>query len=217
MPSTVLDLNFDDAPPATGGGGFGDHVPPGPYHLLISKVGVIDTSTGKKMVTIEALNSDKKRITDNFTIPRAGTDDSKFPLQRLHALMIACGANDMTGKGTKPLDMAVLKGREFIGDVIDDIIPARDKYPEKTVSRLNSYYRVGSKEAEEAMAAANGPVLTTSAPEPAAQPENMSFADAPPAATEAEAPATAPQATPLEAVPPAASEPVPEPTVPTSV
>jgi hypothetical protein len=220
--STVLTLNFDDAPPAVGGAGFGDHVPPGGYLLTVKKMTVGDTSTGKKMIIAEYLTSENKRIVENFVIPRPNSEDSKFPLQRFHALIVACGAPNMTGQGPRNLDVAAVQGRQFVGDVVDDKIPASGNYQERLVSRPNAYFLIGSKEGNELLAMGNhGPVMTTApAPAPAAPaappaPETAQAVAAPPQPVAA--PPAAPLA-PIEAAPAPEQPPVvAEPTMPSSI
>lgn len=189
--ANVITLDFKDAPPAQGGGGLGDHVTPGGYLLTIGKLSQSNTTTGKEMVNAEYRTAENKRITENFVLPRPGTNDSKFPLQRFHALLVSIGMAEQSGQAS--LDLDKMSGRQFIGDVVDDIIPASadGKYGERLTSKPNGYYKVGSEEGNKLLALSRGAITP-----PAAQNTQMPAQPAPVAAAPAPAPAPAPVAAP---------------------
>lgn len=170
--ATVIRLNFDDAPPAQGGGGIGDHIPSGGYLLKVNKMSITTTQTGKQMIVAEYRTEQNKRITENFVIPRENTDDSKFPLQRFHAFIVACGVTEISGQGFQNMDLEKMYGLTFVGDIVDEEIPAQNNYPARMTSRPNSYYRVGSEEATRLLAltasSVSAPTADAPAPAPAA-------------------------------------------------
>lgn len=182
--ANTISLNWDNAPPAQGGG-MGDHVPPGGYQLRVSKVRTTDTNTGKKMIIAEYVitgpEQQGKHINDNFVMPRPGTDDSWFPMQRFHQLLVCLGGQQLSGQ--QDLDLDRMIGLEFVAEIRDDKIPARGNYAEQVISRCNAYYRVGSEEANDLLRQprAGGAVAAAPAPAVAAVPDSLSV-PVPPAA-----------------------------------
>src|SRR3990167_1647744 len=94
-------INFKGAEPVAGGRRY-DRVPEGTYQLKIKKAVVAQTSTDKPAITVTHSIAkgplSGKAIGDMFVLPRKGTDDSIFGVQRLHGLMIACGIVRQSGK-----------------------------------------------------------------------------------------------------------------------
>lgn len=209
----VIKLNFKGAPAAQGGGGLGDHVPPGGYLLTINKNTMVKTQSGKDMIVMEYRTAENKRITENFVIPREGTDDSKFPLQRFHALLNSVGVPDLTDAGDQNFDLDQMNGKQFVGDVVDEEIPAKDNYPARSTSRPNGYYALTSDEAKRLMDVAKPATVTPAADAPAAAAATAEPAAAVATAVEPavepaaqpEQPAVAPQTVATEQPAPAAT------------
>ena len=159
--ANVVSLNFDGTPPAEPGGGLGDHIPTGGFKLKVAKMGTRNSRKGKNMIvaeyrTVEGGNVTPewlgKRITDNFTMPTPGTDESDYGLARFHAFFIAIGGENMEGKGQSNLDLDKFVGMEFATEIIDETLAANGNNPARLLSKPLGYLKLGTKQAEEVLA-----------------------------------------------------------------
>lgn len=239
--ANIVSINFDGTPPAEPGGGLGDHVPTGGYKFKVTKMGTRNSRKGKSMVVAEYRSVEGgnvpsewlgKRITDNFTMPTPGTDESDYGLARFHAFYIAVGGENMEGKGSSNLDLDKFLNMEFVAEIIDETMQANGNNPARLLSKTTGYHRLGSKQAEEvlklpfsgvvtvlnpaAVEAATPPAATTTPPASAtglfaAQPEQpqaaMQVQPEAAAQVEAQAPTEAAPAATEAAAP---SEPAPD-------
>lgn len=181
--SRVVEFDFEGAPPAQGGGD--DYIPPGDYAGRVRKVEDGTTKNGgKRMITatLEVAAGDHKgsKLTDRFAFGNPG--ESKFPLQRWHAFLLACGAKI---NGTKVrLDLDALENRPIRFTVKDETSIYQGE--EQTKARIVAYYTFSQTTAEQ------GPqtqAVTPPAPTPAPAPAPAAVAVADPPAAPAEAPA----------------------------
>ena len=146
-----IKVNFKDAPPAQPGRPM-DLLPEAGYRLTIGKPSADPAQGGTGRLVIKlpltVTKGDQKgaQILQTFTLPKDG-NDSQFGLQQFHALLIALGGKRRKGADTIELDD--LQGRTFFGDVADDYIPARENKPEKQISRVVGFWKLGSKEQKE--------------------------------------------------------------------
>lgn len=167
----IVDLR--GAPPAQGGA-TSDYIPRACYPFRVSKAEVVQTKTGKTMVTvmIRVVTGDYvgRQIKDQFVFPKS-PDESKFGVQRFHAFMLACGLPVKPETRFK-LPLATLVNKGLYADVDDDEIPASDdgKYPAKKISKPTAYYSVAEIKAQANGAAAAPEAVTTPAPTPAPAP-----------------------------------------------
>lgn len=149
--STVYEFDFTDAPPVQEMQQFA-HVPPGMYHLRVKKLERKQTSTGKPAVSaifeIATGVNKNKLVSDLFVLPQS-SEDNKLGIQRFHGLVIALGGKDRTGQRAK-LDLAKFAGRECLSDIVDNEIPASEKYPNpRTGSRPVAFFPVKDSAAQE--------------------------------------------------------------------
>lgn len=187
-------INFGDSPPAQGRGSF-DHIPAGTYILDIVKGTQGTTSTEKPMVDVSFVvaegDSKGRRVRSMFVIPRGGTDDSNFGIQRLNALLVACGlkAQSKTVKASKLLK--AIEKKKVVAMVEDRILPAQGNRSETTISDPVEFHSLKSEAAQVYAEQRDGAM--TAEPEP-----------------EAEAPKTKPKAKAKKAEPEPGAEPEPE-------
>lgn len=196
----IIELDFTGAPPSEGPS-FGDHIPPGVYDLKVAKMEQVTSKADKPMIsaTFRVVGGQEtgKKLTDLFVLPRT-SDESKVGLQRFHMLLVAVGGKQISGKAK--LDLAALVGRGLKAIVEDNVMPAKDNYPERVTSRPGTYLK------REAVATSAAPTAPVPAPAPTAPKPAPVAAPAP----VAQAPAPAPAAPVEEAAPweaPAAAEP----------
>lgn len=175
-----MTFDFTDAPPAQGGQS-SDHVAPGRHTLRLTDWQEQTARTsGNKMqvIKLEVVSGPDqgKTLIDRFVTG----SESKFGLQRLHAFLLALQL-PVKQKQVK-LDVDRLIGRLTIGQIVDEVVPANDQYPERLQSKIVAYYAVeGAAPAPEAavadapaapapapVAEAPAPVATQAAPEPVA-------------------------------------------------
>ena len=165
----VIELDFTGAAPVSSARA-ADHVPPGQYRLKLTKLEQTKTRTGKAMLvgsfSVAAGDQLGRRLSENFVMPRAGTDDSLFGLQRFHGLLVALGAKEQNGKVR--LKLSSLVGKECVADVDDEVVPATDAYPERLRSRPLSFEPVSSSNSSKAAKAAPAAQVE---PEPEAEPD----------------------------------------------
>ena len=143
MPTVTLD--FRKAPPAQAGGRQ-DYIKPGVHKFKIVKYDDTDSKSGKTMhaFTIQITRGEEKgkKLTEYFPMPKSARD-SLFPLQKLHAFMIAAGAKPPRDKTFK-IDLAKFVGKELSGEVGDERQEAStgangQTFPARTVSRVFDY------------------------------------------------------------------------------
>jgi len=142
-------VNFKGADPVSGGRRF-DRIPEGTYLLKCVKAEGFKTRTKKDALSV-TMQVDKgpyqgKKVADIFVIPRVGTTDAIFPVQRLHGLMVACGVSRQSGKVMLSKIARVLKGRSCVAEVVDSVLPETDDNKERTVSSPVAYFSAKSKE-----------------------------------------------------------------------
>lgn len=188
----VVDIDFTGAPPAQGGGG-DDYVAPGTYPLrcLILEDG--KSSAGKRMIIAkwEVATNDAmggRKLTDRFVIDPGG---SKFPLQRLHALLLAF--NLPVSEKAIRIDFDGLTNKGVMGVIEDRIQPEGNGYPERTVSNISAYHPIQKAAPAPAPAAAPvtpTPVAAAPAPAPVAPVEPTPIMAAPAAVAATEVAAT---------------------------
>lgn len=135
-----MTFDFTDAPPAQGGQS-SDHVMPGRHTLrLVDFSETQARSSGNKMIVTKfevASGPDQgKQLIDRFVT----TGESKFGLQRLHAFFLALNL-PVTQKKVA-LDVDRLIGQLVVAQVVDEVVPANDNYPERLQSKINAYYLV---------------------------------------------------------------------------
>jgi len=142
MADDVIELDFSDAPPAQGGMG-SDHVPPGTYKLTISSAEKALSSTKKSMVTmwfrVASGEFAGRKVVERFVIP-ANADDSRFGLQRFHALLVALGLPEQ--KGRAKVSLAALVNKNVLADIDDEVQAATGRFPERVVSRILAFNRL---------------------------------------------------------------------------
>lgn len=168
-----IDLDFTGAPPAQGGTG-SDRIPAGQYLLAVKETRTQATSSGNNMLVLvfRVLKGQEqnKQIVERFTLD----GDSKFPLQRLHAMLLAF---DLKVPAKFTLDFDRLIGKPILADVSDNEIPANGQYPARTVSQIRSFFSVAASAAKAPAAAPATPApapkaaAQAPAPAPAAEPE----------------------------------------------
>lgn len=146
-----LVIDFDDAPPAQGGGQF-DHVPAGTYILKAEKGIQGMTSTEKPMVdvyfTVSEGNEKGRRIRSMFVIPRAGTEDSRFGVQRLNALLVACGLKAQSKKVKASALLKAVGGKKVVAVIEDRVLPPRGSNPGMTISDPTEFHSLKSDQAK---------------------------------------------------------------------
>ena len=152
-------IDFKGADPVSGGRRY-DRIPEGTYELTMKTATITQTGTDKPAISVAwrvAKGESKgKTIGDMFVLPRKGTDDAIFGVQRLHGLLIAAGVTKKMKKASTSSKVAtMLAKRRVIAEVADSTIPASGNYSERIISSPQSYFAVGSKEAKEAVAAAS--------------------------------------------------------------
>lgn len=142
-------VNFKGADPVAGGPRY-DRVPEGTYRVKCSKADSVKTQAGKSALTV-TLSITKgpmrgKKVSDWFVLPRKGTGDSIFAIQRLHGYMVACGIKRQNGK--VPLDKIarILSGRECVAEIADNLLGETDTQKARTISSPQAYYSAKSKE-----------------------------------------------------------------------
>lgn len=144
MPN-ILTLNFDDAPPAQGGGAV--HVPPGEYVFKVGAVKIGTTKAGATMVNTEYVIAEGPhkgvKLYDRFPFPKTPAD-SKFGMQRMHAFLLALGARIPAGSFKFNFDsltnkVVVCMVRDAKLDAIGSPNDA-DYKPERTVSSPSEYF-----------------------------------------------------------------------------
>jgi hypothetical protein len=161
-------IDFEGAPPAQGRQF--SHIKPGTYVMLV-KAELTDTSTGKRAVsatfTVQKGAERGRKVGDLFVIPRKGTDDSPFGIQRLNALGVACGLKAQSKKIKASAIVKAISGKKIVAEVDDNEMPATDTRPATMTSRPTTYHKIGTDSAKEALSfAADG-----AAPKAAAEPE----------------------------------------------
>lgn len=135
MPS-VLKTNMKGVEPATGRRT--DHIPPDMYQLRVTEVSKTGnkSKTGKLMPIVNfAVNrgpQQGKKLMENFVVESDG-DDIPFGLQRLLALLEACGMK--VPRRAVTIDLEQLLDRTFYGDVYDD------EYNGKPQSKIGGFFR----------------------------------------------------------------------------
>lgn len=167
MPRTVV-LDFTDAPPAQGGGGF-DHVPPGRYAIKLTQISEERAkSSNRKMIVArwEVATGDQtgKSLSDRFVVE----GDAKFGRQRLHACLLALTL-PVAQKKIK-IDLDTLSGRSCVALVVDEEIPASENYPSRMGSRIQAYFPIESKNGSSEQKPAKA-VAKAEAPAPLPGPE----------------------------------------------
>lgn len=171
--SRVIEIDLTGAPPAQGGV-TSDHIPEGRYRLRVEDITEGTSQGGKRMITAvfrtfgqpnDELNN--KRLIDRFTFP-SKEDDSLFPIQRLHACLLALGLPVEAKKQKIDLDKQI--GKTCDADVIDEEAPARGNFPPRVYSKPNAYFPIdapaGAKTAAPAQAATPPPPAAAPAPAP---------------------------------------------------
>lgn len=162
-------IDFEGAPPAQGRQF--SHIPPGTY-LLAVKAELTDTSTGKRAVqatfTVQKGPQKGRKVGDMFVIPRKGSDDSPFGIQRLNALVVACGLKQQQKKVKGSQLAKAITDKKIVAEVDDNEMPATDSRPATMTSRPTNYYKVGSDGAKEALAIGSD---NSASPKAAAEPE----------------------------------------------
>ena len=152
--SRSVEIDFSKADPVAGSRRY-DRVPEGTYQLRIKKAIERQTGTDKPALAVTLAISKGpmrgKTIGDLFVLPRKGTDDSIFGVQRLHGMMIAAGIKRQKGKASAASIAKALMGRELLAEVVDSSMPATGSYSERVTSAPQTYYKIGSKEAKEAI------------------------------------------------------------------
>ncbi len=161
-------IDFEGAPPAQGRQF--SHIEPGTY-VMVVKAELTDTSTGKRAVsatfTVQKGKERGRKVGDLFVIPRKGSDDSPFGIQRLNALGVACGLKPQSKKIKASAIVSAITGKKIVAEVDDNEMPATDTRPAMMTSRPTTYHKIGSDSAKEALSfAADG-----AAPKAAAEPE----------------------------------------------
>lgn len=143
MPTVTLD--FRKAPPATGGGRQ-DYIKPGTYRMKVVKYDDKDSKGGKTMYafTMQVSRGEErgKKITEYFPMPKTAKE-SLFPVQKLHAFMIAAGAKPPSDKPFK-IDLAKFVGKELAVDIGDERQESNTNadgqtFAARTVSRIFDY------------------------------------------------------------------------------
>ena len=152
-------IDFKGADPVSGGRRY-DRIAEGTYELQVKTATVTQTASDKPAISVAwrvAKGESKgKTIGDMFVLPRKGTDDSIFGVQRLHGLLIAAQVTKKMKKASTSAKVAkMLAKRRVIAEVADSTIPASGNYSERIISAPQSYFEVGSKAATEARAAAS--------------------------------------------------------------
>lgn len=192
--ANIITINFDGIPPAAGGTGLGDRIPPGGYVLSVKKAEETKTGKGKRMIKVSYTVAQpaayaNKNIVENFVFPTPGTDESNFGVARFHALLEAISGQNLDGRGNTQLNLDNLTGKQIIAEIQDREIPANGNFPAKTISQPNLYYRLDSDEGKQllTLAAPAAPTATASAaapaPAPAAAPQEPAPAAETPAPT----------------------------------
>lgn len=142
MPPEVI-VNFKGADPVSGGGKF-DRVPEGTYHVKVIKADSVKTSTDKPALacTIAVSKGEYKgkKVSDWFVLPRKGTNDSIFGVQRLHGLMVATGMKRQSGKVKLVSIAKALTNRECVCEIVDSTLPETESQKSRTVSSPEKYY-----------------------------------------------------------------------------
>ena len=152
-------IDFKGADPVSGGRRY-DRIPEGTYELVVKTAIVTQTTSDKPAVAVAwrvAKGEYKgKTVGDMFVLPRKNADDSIFPVQRLHGLLVAAKVTKRMKKASTAAKVCVmLAKRHVIAEVADSTIPASGNYSERVTSAPQSYFAVGSKAAKEAIAAAS--------------------------------------------------------------
>ncbi len=147
-------IDFKGADPVSGSGRF-DRIPEGTYQLKVKTADVRQTSTDKPAVAVSLTVSKGglkgKTIGEMFVLPRKGTKDAIFGLQRLHGFMIAAGIPRQKGKATGLSVAKALLKREVVAEVQDNDIQATEEYSARTTSAPQRYYAVKSKDGKAAL------------------------------------------------------------------
>ena len=178
--SNVIEVDFEGAPPAQGGRAV--HIPRGQYAFRIIGMGQSKTrgTPSKQMITAQlAVNDGEQKgahLEDRFVFP-ATAEDTKYGIQRFNAFLQALGANV---KGKMKIDLDALPGKLVLADVDDNVIPATDQYPEKTVSAPVAYYNIKTLQADNAAPAKAAAPAAPPQPAPETAPEDPTVAAAPP-------------------------------------
>jgi hypothetical protein len=137
-------IDFTGAPPVEAGAGRADYVPPGTYLAKVERYEDGNARSGKQMFTftfsIVAGEYAGKRLVERFTMPR-DPNDSLFPKQRLHAMLVALGFKPLTGRVS--IDFDQLIGKKLLLEVADDVRPASEdgRFKERTVSTVVAFLR----------------------------------------------------------------------------
>lgn len=188
----IVTFDFTDAPPAQGGG-LTDHIPPGKYRLRVTNIEDGTAKSGKRMLTVsfEVASGDfiGKRLVERFVLATDKPGEVPFGLKRLHAFLLSLGL-PVQQKSTK-LDLDKLVGQTCDADVVDDKIEASEQYPERIVSRINTFHipeAATKPAAPKAQEPAPAPAAPTPPPAPAPEPAPT------PTPTPAAEPAAAPVA-----------------------
>ena len=129
---------------------------------------------GKPMLklTVELAASGEhkgKRLVDYFVIDGA----TKFPMQRLHAMLLAAGFVVKTAK--LAIDLDQVSGKAMRIETKDEVQQATEQYAERTNSRIVAYHTLKPTAAAPVQEAASA--APTSAPEP--EPEATEVVEAP--------------------------------------
>lgn len=195
-----IDLDFSHSTPVQEAGGFGDRVPEGGYVLEVQRAEKVDAQSGRPMVRVNYVvvsspgreDYQNKRISEQFVMPRPGTDDATFGLDRFHGFMVACGAPQQNS--ARRIDLNNFQKRRIVSELHDD------EYNGRVRSIPVSYFSTASSEGAELLQRPLGPMLavqpssngTRPAPAPAADTSLFNPTPVPAAAQAVAAPAAAP-------------------------
>ena len=176
-------IDFGDAPPAQGGGG-SDYVPPGTYVLAIDKATAQMTASERPAVVVNFVVAQPpkfkgKRLQVWFVTPRQGTNDSKFPAQRLNALFIALGYQPMDKPQQASAITKALTGKQCLAEIEDQVQPAKGQYKERTTSNPVAFWHPKSEGGQKALAKRKQQAEAPAAEQPAPAAQELALASEP--------------------------------------
>jgi hypothetical protein len=185
--TNVITIDFRNAPPSMGSQY--THVPPGTYGLKILSAKKTRTKANDRdMVEIEfgisrssnAGDVGKKLMVERFALPRPGTSDSLFPIQRFNKLIEAISGNALTAEVSLNLD--TFAGHEVLALLDEEDSTYEGKTRKQNVIMEFASIKQPMPAAATAPPSAPAPPVPTQAPAPAngaAAPVNMGTMTAP--------------------------------------
>ena len=134
----IVVIDFSDAPAANSGGGSSALVPDAVYKFEVATASQAPNRNKKPMITITLRiiggQHAGARIIERFNLV-VNDDDSRFPIQRFNALLVACGFKEQTSRAAKiPLDRLI--GKRCTAETVQQEQPATDRFEARTQSQI---------------------------------------------------------------------------------